>query len=70
MVEQARRIGVRGWVRNRRDGSVESMVAGAPDAVEQMVLWAWQGPPAAEVSAADIQPGEGSFATFDERVTA
>ena len=52
MVEQARRLGLCGWVRNRRDGSVEAMLAGPTDAVEQMVgcralaavqAWGWSG---------------------------
>ena len=34
MVEQARRLGLCGWVRNRRDGSVEVMVAGPPGAID------------------------------------
>ena len=37
MVEQAQALGVRGWVRNRLDGSVESVVAGDPGAVEQLI---------------------------------
>ena len=67
MVEQAHRLGLCGWVRNRRDGSVEAMVAGAPDAVDQMVAWARQGPRSAMVGAVDVFADEGSFDTFEQR---
>ncbi|HEX3140738.1 MAG TPA: acylphosphatase, partial [Rhizobacter sp.] len=40
MVQAARRLGIGGWVRNRRDGSVEAVVAGPPAALEQIVGWA------------------------------
>ena len=67
MVEQAHRLGLCGWVRNRRDGSVEAMVAGAPDAVDQMVAWSRQGPRSAVVGAVDVFADEGSFDTFEQR---
>lgn len=70
MVEAARRLGVRGWVRNRFDGSVEAMVAGAPQALEQMIDWARKGPPSAAVTAVDVSPGVGEFDTFDARPSA
>ena len=38
-----------GWVRNRRDGTVEALISGAPDAVEALTAWAFQGPPSARV---------------------
>jgi acylphosphatase len=53
MVEQARQLGVKGWVRNRLDGSVEAMVQGPADAVQALVDWAWKGPPRARVE--DVQ---------------
>ena len=34
---EARRRGLRGWVRNRHDGSVEALLIGAPEAVEAML---------------------------------
>lgn len=69
MVEQARRLGLCGWVRNRRDGSVEAMVAGPPEAVDQLVVWARQGPNSAVVSALDVFTDEGTFETFEQRPT-
>lgn len=69
MVEQARRWGLCGWVRNRHDGSVEALVAGPPDAVDLLVAWARQGPSPAVVSAVDVFADEGSFDTFEQRPT-
>ena len=69
MVEQARRLGLCGWVRNRRDGSVETMVAGPTDAVEQMVVWARQGPRSAVVSAVDVFADVGTIDAFEQRPT-
>ena len=70
MVEQARCLGVRGWVRNRRDGSVEAMVAGPAQAVEQVVAWARSGPRSARVAAVEGFAAEGRFETFEARPTA
>jgi acylphosphatase len=48
-VEQAHALKLDGWVRNRRDGSVEAVFSGPPDAVGDMIRRCWQGPPAAVV---------------------
>jgi acylphosphatase len=56
---------VTGWVRNRRDGSVEAMVSGTPAAVEKIIAWARRGPESATVSAVEIAEADGSFANFD-----
>lgn len=48
--QEARRLHLLGWVRNRRDGTVEVWAQGAADAVERLVDWLWRGPPAADVT--------------------
>lgn len=48
--ERATALGLAGWVRNRRDGSVEASVHGAAEAEDAIVAWAHQGPRAARVS--------------------
>ena len=52
--DEAVRLGVHGWVRNRRDGSVEALYQGAPDAVERMIAWSRQGPRDARVDRVDV----------------
>lgn len=50
-VETARRLGLRGWVRNRRDGTVEILATGPQATVAALDLACRQGPPLAEVTA-------------------
>ena len=47
--DEALRLGVRGWVRNRRDGGVEALYQGPPEAVDRLVAWSNAGPPGARV---------------------
>jgi acylphosphatase len=58
MVAQAEVLGVSGWVRNRRDGSVEALVDGDPAAVEELVRACRRGPRAAEVAAIEEELAE------------
>ena len=46
-------VGVTGWVRNRRDGTVEAEVEGTPDQVDEMLAWMAEGPPGSRVESAD-----------------
>lgn len=53
--EQARALGVTGWVRNRGDGaSVEAVFEGSEEAVRRMVAWCHHGPPRAVVESVDV----------------
>ena len=54
MTEAAQRLGVHGWVRNRQDGSVEALATGPASAVQALIEWARQGPPAARVERVEI----------------
>ncbi len=67
MVAQAKALGVRGWVRNRLDGSVEAVVQGGAHEVNRLVEWARRGPPSAVVTSVDIFPTEGDFVGFEQR---
>ncbi|HEX6634354.1 MAG TPA: acylphosphatase [Usitatibacter sp.] len=69
MVHEAVRIGVTGWVRNRSDGSVEAVVQGTPDRIDEMIAWARRGPAAARVAGVEVSEAEGEFATFEVRAT-
>jgi acylphosphatase len=61
---------VSGWVRNRRDGSVEAAFEGSPDAVARLVDWARVGPPTALVDAVDTYDEEPeNLAGFEIRPT-
>ena len=46
-----------GWVRNRRDGSVEALFKGREEAVEAVIEQCRTGPPAARVEAVDVDEG-------------
>lgn len=64
MERKARQFNVTGWVRNRRDGSVEAVVQGAPEAVDAVVAWAKRGPPSAVVSDVRISETNGEYSEF------
>jgi acylphosphatase len=71
---QALACGLAGWVRNRRDGSVEAVLQGDADSVEDVIAWARRGPPAASVDRLDAQPAQGEsdrpYAGFEMLPTA
>jgi acylphosphatase len=69
---QARTLQLSGWVRNRRDGSVEAMVSGDPQTVQTIIDWAWRGPSSARVSnvvMVDVEDALVSDEEFEMRAT-
>lgn len=48
--ERARKLGLRGWVRNLADGRVEIIAAGLPEALDELERLAKEGPPGAVVA--------------------
>lgn len=73
-VRQATALGLRGWVRNRADGTVEALFAGPPSDVDAMVEACREGPPAARVdsvTAVAVEPEEWAALapTFEQRAT-
>jgi acylphosphatase len=67
--DQARSLGLKGWVRNRRDGTVEAYFEGDKDKVDQMIAWCYQGSPSSRVEKVEVQRGSfsGTFDSFDMR---
>jgi len=47
--DEADRLGLCGWVRNRRDGCVETLLEGDAAAVDRMISWLHEGSPMANV---------------------
>ncbi|TPJ24549.1 MULTISPECIES: acylphosphatase [unclassified Mesorhizobium] len=52
---EAMRLGLTGWVRNERDGSVTALIAGGGAAVTAMIERLWQGPRGALVSNVEVE---------------
>ena len=67
--KQSRRRGLTGWVENLEDGSVEAIIEGPRDKVEEVVDWAHEGPPRANVEDLDVEWEEptGEFGEFEVR---
>jgi acylphosphatase len=53
---EAIRLGLAGWVRNRRDGNVEALFAGPADVIAEMMTRCLKGPDSARVDALEDQP--------------
>ena len=72
MAQQAQALGVSGWVRNRRDGSVEALACGPVEAVQALIDWAHRGPAMARVDAVKVRETLGAaevLSGFEQRET-
>ncbi len=70
MYRKAQQLGVTGWVRNCRDGTVEAMIQGTPEAISAIIEWARTGPEQARVDSVEISAGSGEYSDFEKRDTA
>jgi len=69
MQREAIRLGLVGWVRNRREGTVEAVVSGQESAVQAIVAWAHRGPPSARVESVVVAADDGRFVAFEQLPT-
>ncbi len=62
----ARKLGVKGWIRNCEDGSVEAVFEGEDDKIEKILEWCKKGPPLARVEKIEVkeEPYKGEFKNF------
>ncbi len=67
--ENAEGLGLRGYVRNLRDGGVEAVFEGERVAIEEAIAWNTRSQPYASVEAADVawEAPTGEFAAFEVR---
>jgi acylphosphatase len=57
-IQHARQLRLKGWVRNRADGTVEALVSGNVKAIEAFVQTCIKGPPGARVTAIELDNAE------------
>jgi acylphosphatase len=70
LADEARARSLGGWVRNRRDGTVEALVVGPEAELEAMIAWARRGPPAARVTEVSVEPASETADEFEIAPTA
>lgn len=62
----AKQLGLKGFVRNNADGSVEAVAEGGEESIRSFIAWCRRGPPAASVRACEenYEPPTGEFDSF------
>ncbi|CAN4117109.1 unnamed protein product [Withania somnifera] len=58
VVDNATELGLSGWVRNRKDETVEAMFSGSHEKVLEMERRCWEGPPTAKVTGVDVNASD------------
>jgi acylphosphatase len=68
-LEEARKTGVSGWVKNKHDGSVEAVFEGEKALVDNVIQWCRKGPPASRVDNIKLEwkPYTGELSGFSIR---
>jgi acylphosphatase len=69
VLDEARRLGLAGWVRNTREGDVELEAEGEDDRLHRLVTWCHSGPRGAQVTDVELAwlPCTGEFDRFQIR---
>lgn len=67
--EEAKKLSINGWVRNKHDGTVEIVAEGDTEKIERLIGWCHKGPPGAIVRDVVTEWGEfkGEFKDFSVR---
>ncbi|MCX7982404.1 MAG: acylphosphatase [Syntrophales bacterium] len=62
----AEKLGIKGWVRNTKDGKVEAVFEGEEEKLEEMLTWCRRGPSLARVTEVEVkeEPFSGTFDDF------
>jgi len=65
--DEAKKLGLTGWVRNRPEGTVEAVIEGDADSVDAMLRWFYQGSPGSKVTKVNISEEQpvGDSSTFE-----
>jgi acylphosphatase len=66
--DEARRLGLKGWVRNLPDGRVEVLAQGEPDTLKALESFCRKGPPYARVTAVEVieeRTAKGELSSFE-----
>jgi acylphosphatase len=56
--DEAQALGVSGWIRNCSDGSVEALLEGEAEAIEELIDLLREGPPGAQVEDVEIEEAD------------
>jgi acylphosphatase len=67
--EKASSLGLKGWVRNLRDGRVEAVFEGEKERIDEMIEWCHEGSPYSKVDNVEViwEDYKGEFASFGVR---